>query len=264
MNLEFKKLCEEIWQKWRNEILTIPDELINRFNLQPEFLPEPYLIFNTGKETVISDKALYFLTTNPGIGGEFHQGRKKLKASYSENEKYEKVAKDYADKYLNEILKGSAKRRVEGFVYLAEKLGYNKLIQVESLPFHSKELPNRYKLLSILKKENQDNIINQYFTLLRNTLKNENVIVLSAVGTRKSISNNSLNTKWLKWQAEVIGMDIQNTKIENLIVKDQKVTCALIHTNNYNCLKGFILMMGGNNMPYKNQISNISEILKEN
>jgi hypothetical protein len=260
LNNKFKELCEKIWQDWKNETLTIPDELKNRFDLQPEFLPEPYLIFNTGKETAKSDKVLYFLTTNPGIGGEFHQGRVKLKASYPENEKYEKVAHDFADKYLNEILKGSSKRRVEGFIYLAEKLGYNQLIQVESLPFHSKVLPNKFKLLSFFEKENADNIINQYFTVLKNSLKNENVIVLSAIGTRKSISLESLNTKWLKWQTEVIGMDLSCAKIIALIENNGKVTSAFIYTNDNNILKGFILMMGGNNMPGNGALDRIAEL----
>ena len=44
-------------------------------------------------------------------------------------------------------------------IYLAEKLGYNQLVQVESLPFHSEKLPNKYKLLSLLEKGNNDNII---------------------------------------------------------------------------------------------------------
>ncbi|HPS31617.1 MAG TPA: hypothetical protein PLZ43_15290 [bacterium] len=249
MNSEYKELCENIWQDWRNGTLTIPKYLIDQFYLQPEFLPEPYLIFNTGKETAKSDKALYFLTTNPGNGWEGHQGREKLKASYPENEKYEKVAHDFAEKYLNEILKGPAKRRVEGFIHLAETLGYNQLIQVESLPFHSKELPNKFKLLSFLEKENADNIINQYFTVLKNSMKDENVIVLSAIGTRKSISLESLNTKWLKWQSEVIGMDLSCAKIIALIENNGKVTSAFIYTNDNNILKGFILMMGGNNMP---------------
>ena len=74
-----------------------------------------------------------------------------------------------------------------------------------------------------LSEYKEDELFNEYTNLLKETLVDKNVIVLSAVGTQKSLTEESIDTDWLKWQADIIGLDLKNLQKEILLKKEEKL-----------------------------------------
>lgn len=253
MNKKYKKHCNEMNKKWMNEHLDVTDKTKNDF--QMDYLPEPYLNFNAG------ENPLYVLTTNPGNGMDDQSRdvilKDKSKIGICKDDKYEEIAEKLAKFYL-EDLEGAAKRRIDGFLEISKNANFNGVIQLESYPFHSKTFPKKDNFLGDSK---EDELFKEYTNLLKETLVDKTVIVLSAVGTQKSLSKKSIDTDWLIWQADIMGLDLKNLKEKVLVEKEKKVTSIFIYQKTNNITKGFILMMGGNNLPNHDALVKIVNLI---
>ena len=247
------KYCEKLHKEWISDQLIVSEKTNKEF--QMDYMPEPYLDFSK------KDNPLYILTTNPGAGM-LEQYRKNIiieDSIITKNDSYQDTSKTFANFYVNNLT-GAAKRRIDGFKSLANNSGFDGFIQIESYPFHSRNLPNKTKFLKEFK---EDNIFVEYSQLLKNTQKDKNVIVLSAVGTKSEISNQSISSnEWLQWQANLMGLNTSNLKKKELLLKDGKVTSMFLYEKDNNLTKGFILMMGGNHLPNEDVLNLIVEVLK--
>jgi hypothetical protein len=222
-----------------------------------DHLPEPYLQFET------ANNPLYVLTTNPGKGREF-QNRESIRSKSSFiscGDQYIEIAFKLGEYYRNK-LEGKPLNRIEGFLYLAKKIGNDGVVQLESCPFHSAKLPNKTELIPYYETEP---LLKEYATCLQKSILNLNILALSAVNSKKDISVESITSNpWLEWQAHLMGFNFERVQSIPLTKKTTRVTSALIYSQEKSGLtKGFILMMGSNNLPHKNHLGPVVKVWTE-
>jgi hypothetical protein len=254
MNKEFENYCEELWKQWRDESIELPSYIKAEF--QTDYLPEPYLSFKPGKNP------LYILTTNPGQGmPEQHRDNINSRSSIvSPTMSYKEIASTMGDFYLTN-LKGAAKTRIDSIIALSQKAGFDGVVQIEACPFHSGYLPKKNALL---KQYSIEPLLSKYGNLVKSVLSERSVIAVSAVGTTKPITITSISSRaWLKWQADLIGFNIDKANIIALTEKPKKITSAFLYSENKNSVNGLVLMMGSNNLPRTKHMEPIIDVLSK-
>ena len=128
------------------------------------------------------------------------------------------------------------------------------------MPIFSANLPEKDRLVRHFKKENWLHI---YASHLKNVMKDANVVALSAVGSSAPISKSSISKRpWLRWQADLIGLSLENAKSLDLTKKGEKVTSKFIYSANGKTISGFVLMMGGNHLPQSHYLADIANIFR--
>lgn len=242
-NNSYLEYCEGIWNGWLNEKGSEEDELREYFDLQ--YCPEPYLRFIKNNE---STKQIYFLTTNPGQG--FDQQERTIvlngKSIIKSNMTYENTSKNLADYYKENLIKGS-KYRIDHMEYLSQKCGYDNFIQIESIPYHSKNIIKKDDLLKLIK--NGDSSINNYIDKVKEYLSDKNVIAIQA-GNSEDIKK---LTDWNKLQSSLIGMDIEKSKYVSLKVNDKnKDTIGMYIEKQNGSIKILCIRAGQNDLPGSN------------
>lgn len=180
------------------------------------------------------------LLTNPGAGIDFQ------KHENFEKTDYKAFANILGNIYTSEQFKkdggANAHRRLMKSIEWADHLGYNSIINIETIPFHSPNL-NKTKALDIIGKSW---ILFRYQEVLRNFLADKPVLIVAACGSKSSISIEIIkNNPWLIYQAELASITIENLKFKELTKKNGKVSSALLYDNE----KYIVLMMGSNNLP---------------
>jgi hypothetical protein len=89
------------------------------------------------------------------------------------------------------------------------------------------------------------------------------VIGLAAVGTAESISKRSLlNSTWLRWQVEVMGLDPALLELEPLVQKGRKTTSAFAFSQSHGRTSGIVLMMGSNSFPGRKGLDKFAGIME--
>lgn len=252
MNSNFIEYCESIWRTWENKTIALSTYIRSEF--QTEYLPEPYLKFNAG------NNPLYIFTTNPGKGISVqHRDNINTHASViSSKMPYEDIASEMGDYYLKH-LKGTAKTRISSIIELAHQAGYDGIVQIEACPFHSENLSKKNELLRHYKS---DPLLSTYEKFVREALSEQSVVAVSAVGANTKISTESINNRsWLNWQANLIGFNSDIAKILPITQKDGKPTSALLYSEDVNCVKSFVLMMGGNYLPKSEHMKSATKAL---
>ena len=246
--MNFKETCENLYQDWKAGKLEDNKDLNKIF--QMDYLPEPYLTYATG------EAVLYFLTTNPGAGLPFQHH-----AQHSEDSSYEQLSQELFHIYREKLNGQTAGRRIEGIEYIKKQSGFNGLTQVESCPFHSKTLPNKNSLPTLF---NEVPILAEYTMALKEELKNKTVIALSATSTQSNIALSSIKDNvWLNWQADLMGFNFSTAAIKPLAQKDNRITSAFLYSRVNSNIKGFILVMGGNNIPKTEHLNTIAKVIRE-
>ena len=245
--MKYKVYCESLYRDWLTSLLNVSS--LTKDIFQMNYLPEPYLVYSSGEEP------LFFLTTNPGASLPFQH-----RDNYSKNSKYKQISQELVHIYRKKLKGTTAGRRIEGIEYLKQQSGFDGLIQVESCPFHSKNLPNKKTLPSLIENEP---VLSRYTEQLKYELQEKSVIALSAVSTRVEISESSIKGNiWLSWQAELIGFNFNNINIIPLAKKESRTTSAFLYSKDNGSVKGFILVMGGNNIPKSKYLDTIAEIIR--
>lgn len=138
--------CEQMWRWWLEGNVPPSSMLRKKFDL--DAAPEPYLWFEEGAVPLI------VITTNPGatmdhqrrtkvIGGEsfLHPG-----LSYSE-------AAVALGAFYKRQLRGAAKRRIDAQSEISDQAGFDGVLQVECIPWHSPALPAKESVAQALKAE---------------------------------------------------------------------------------------------------------------
>jgi len=121
-------------------------------------------------------------------------------------------------------------------------LGYNALVNIETVPFHSPDI----KKLQALKAIHSSYPLFAYHNVLKNFLIGKPVLIVAATGTKHSISiSNLTKSPWIIYQMDLAGMNVDSLKMEVLTEKNGKITSAIFSDND----KHIVLMMGSNNLP---------------
>jgi hypothetical protein len=231
MKISYIEFCQKLFQDWQNNNLNVNETCKRLFQL--EYIPEPYLNFKKSKNP------LYILNINPGSGMDELQLRDKI----TENN-YEEIANRFGDFYLSDDFKkaGAAYRRNIRALEIAKENGFDGFINLETIPFHSNTL-NKVSGLKVVKSEP---ILIEYTTLLKDFVNDKCVIVVTACSSKHSITKDTIsNNSWLDFQRDCIGLNLETSKLIPLVMKDSKVTVAIISDKN----KHILLMMGSNNFP---------------
>lgn len=212
-------------------------------------LYEPYLLFpvndtnNSSIDDLLKDP-LFILTTNPGGVMDFQKPtnfRKFIQrySSYSAEElSYQEIAFLLGKYYMNAPEIKNARARIQKMVYLAKKLNKTGVVQVEMIPFHSKDFKSNRKHL-YAKNLEKDIFLNTYTTDLRNLLAN--VSVLSPQGWLNEKKND-----WLPLIKKTMGLE--ETTYNGLKQSKGSDSIAFVSTQEP-VIKGITLIKGSNNFP---------------
>lgn len=231
MESTYIAFCQKLFEDWRSSNLKVDRSCEQLFQL--EYVPEPYLNFKA------SQNPLYILNINPGSGMDDLQLRDKLI-----EDKYDDVANRFGDFYLSNDFKkaGAAYRRNIRALQIAEDNGFNGFVNLETIPFHSNTL-NKLRALEVVKSEP---ILIEYTALLKDFISDKCVVVVAACSSRDSITKKTVSdNSWLNFQRDCIGLNLETSKLTPLVIKNNKVTSAIISDRN----KHILLMMGSNNFP---------------
>lgn len=228
----YYEYCDVLHQKWFDKTLKYEDGFEEIF--QVDYSPEPYFVLKNGSNPI------FMLLTNPGAGMDFQ------KHENFEKSDYKAFANILADIYTSEQFKMdggvNAHRRLIKSIEFADHLGYNSIVNIETIPFHSPNL-DKAKALGMIRKSW---ILISYQEVLKKFLHDKPVLIVAACSSKTSISIETIkNSKWLLYQAELANIKIENLKIKELTHKDGKTTSAML----YDDLKYIVLMMGSNNLP---------------
>jgi hypothetical protein len=171
-------------------------------------------------------------------------GKSVVDKEYSYYENAKKLADFYSTK-----LTGNARVRVEAMKQLSMLYGSQGFAQVECIPYHSKNLPNKSQ---IIKYCEQDNELSNYITLLKNYLSDKDIIAVSAVGSANEIAcTEEYFSEWLHWQSQIMGFSFQSAEKHDIVFHKTtgRVTGALLLSHKDNTKKAFFLMMRSNSLP---------------
>lgn len=257
MDKNYVEFCESLWSKWCAGKLNLPPDVTTR--LQPQFAPEPYVQFETGK------KPLCVLLTNPGKGMP-HQlltSVKNGKSCITTKMTYHQASLALGIFYLKTLRRGKAAlTRLEGMIRFKQHVRADCLIGFESIPFHSAKLPNKTRILSLVAA---CELLRQYQDVLSAALQQHSVIAVSAVDSGKSISKSSVESSpWLKWQASLLGITPRRLKLVKLVEKKDKVTQAFLYQRIGDATRGFILTAGNARWPSEPNESVVAKHFKRN
>jgi hypothetical protein len=228
----YLKYCQLLHEQWRKGKLDKDDKLNELFDL--DFCPEPYFTLKEGKNP------LFMLLTNPGSGMDFQRRR-------NSGPDYSSFSQILPTVYLSEKFRkgrgsNAAYRRLIKSIAFADYLGYDSIVNIETIPFHSSKLPKNKALNAI----NFSSVLTEYHQHLKKYLSDKPVLIVSACSSSKSISKEViLKSDWLKFQIELAGIQLSSLTMRALTKKKEKVTSALFKGGN----KYVVLMMGSNNLP---------------
>ena len=250
MPVGYITFCEDkLWCTWKEQTLSVPPPF------DPEAAPEPYLYFGADTNRLVA------LTTNPGATMR-HQRRAAVQAGTGplcEKDKYAKAAPKLGDFYETHLT-GQAWHRIAKLRRLSSCLGYEGVMQVELIPFHSATLPQKSRLLEEINKEGS--LLGHYVELLGKSLRDRPVVGIQAASTQSSFSRKTKLSPWLRRVAEITGLDLNAADFVSLVEKGRKTTAAA-WVSKREPRKALVLMMGTNNLPGDDGLWKLAAALRE-
>lgn len=259
----FKAFADDMFNAWRAGAVSFGNWLNDSSlysslckDFQMDYLPEPYYYYELSGSQVTDacfNNPLFVLNNNPG-GGLHFQHRNAINSGPVKFKCYDDCSNYIANTYYrsNKYIGDSACRRIQKAIECANKLGCDGIIFVETFFLHSKKL-NKIKYLKLYNSEfsKPNSKIIEYSNLLKNVLKGEKVLCITAVRPGISLGYNNINywkNGWMQHQAGLIGLDLSSLNSSNIIpiiINNNKCTSCLIKKNN----KYMVCMQGSNNIP---------------
>jgi hypothetical protein len=230
---EYIAFCEKLWRDWLEHKLFASSFVRKVFDV--DAAQEPYLLFETGKNPLVA------LTTNPGATM-WHQCRAAVKARTGplrEEDTYAEAARKLGD-FCKTHLTGQARQRIDKLEKLSESLGYEGVMQVEAIPFHSPDLPQKNALLEPIKKAE---LLGSYAGQLESFLRDKPVVI-----PQTSNRPEKRSSRWLTWITTVAGLNLSRAEFVPLVWKDTEITGAA-WVSGEGVGKPLVLMMGMTTLP---------------
>lgn len=251
----YQDRCEEIWAQWLEGHVPGSSVLKKRFDL--DAAPEPYLWFEEGADPLV------VVTTNPGATMD-HQRRPKVIGGESflhPGLSYSEAAAALGAFYKRELT-DAAKRRIDAQGEISNQAGFDGLLQVECIPWHSASLSGKESVIQALTAEPA---FQTYVKPLREFLFRQPTIALSAVSTRSPIGIGSIQKSvWLKWQTDLMNLRLDKAVFLPLVRKEEKVTSGAVIDRTGGAVKAMVLMMGGNHWPNSSARRALAEEIRRN
>lgn len=235
--------CQDLYSNWNNCTLNYDPALESFFDLNA--LPEPYLSFKS------LENPLYFLTTNPGGVMEF---QKRDNFNYSD-ELYSDLAHKLGERYLLNLDKigTQAVTRIKRMIQLSELVKKSGVIQVEAIPYHSKNFNNKSAFLKCL----TDFTLIAYINHLKDHLTDKPVLSIQAGSPDL---NRIKSNDWILFLCDTMNLDIDKAHMYPIKVKtDGKVTIGMLWDNRNR--KGIIFNNAINSFPGDEGILTIAKII---
>lgn len=238
--MSYVDLCETWWKRWLEGKCAPSSWVRDAFVL--DAAPEPYLVFGEDVDP------LCVLTTNPG-GAMPHQLRENIESGdsfLSKTMSYAEAARSLASFYVR-TLTGTASRRIAAQTEIAAASGFSGVLQVECIPWHSSNLPEKTKILQSIE---EDEDLRVYTRRLRAFIARRATIALAAVSPRFDFTTRPRRlSPWVSWLFEILGVDPDRADSIPLTAKGDRVTSAALVPNATGTPKAIVLMMGGNHFP---------------
>lgn len=231
--------CERLWRQWLDGEIRVTPYIAKVLKL--DAVPEPYLHFGPAHDPLI------VLTTNPGDVME-HQRRESIDRSHDllkRSMDYATAERALADFYERK-LKGKARTRIEAVKNIADVCGNKGVLQIELIPFHSSQLPDKAR---VLREIGSDEVCSEYLRHVRAAIRERSVLCISAVTTRMALSKEIELSPWLSWQTSIMNLDRSTAEFLPLVYKGGRVTCAALISKRPGCVKALVLMQGSNQLP---------------
>jgi hypothetical protein len=144
-----------------------------------------------------------------------------------EGDSYQEVARKLALNYLatfhEECGLHTALNRIKNMLAIAEAAEFGGVVQIDALPWHSRDLPSRIKQkLPRLIAECEST--RSYTGELKSYLADKQVITVDGIGSRAGITKHSFESSWFAFKADLIGLDVKHAKLHEITVKGEKVS----------------------------------------
>lgn len=251
MSEDYIAFCEEkLWCGWKQHTLSMP------LHFDREAAPEPYLYFGADTNRLVA------LTTNPGASM-CHQRHAAVRARMGplkDEDRYTEAALKLGCFY-ERILDGRpAGQRIAKLRKLSSLLGYDGVMQVELIPFHSAALAQKNTLLGKIKEK--DSLLGRYAELLGEFLEDRPIVSIQAVSTRASLNQKTELSPWLRWVAEIVGVELNTAGFVSLVEIGPKTTAAA-WVSKREPRKAFVLMMGNNDLPADEGLSKLATAVRD-
>lgn len=248
---DFIQLCETLWRDWLAESLDVSSFVDATFDMNAA--PEPYVSFDAGRRPLIA------LTTNPGmtmphqLRSHVQQGNGPLNRGMD----YAKAARILGSFYKQELSPSNpAKHRITKLLNLSSLLGAEGVLQIDVCPFHSPTMP---KKLALIRESAQHGLLARYVEAVQGYIAAQSVVVVSAVGTQKSLRPGMKVSPWLAWLSIIAGLDLKHASFVRLVSRDAKTTCGAFVSSGSGVMKAHVLMMGSNNLPNSEALKVLTE-----
>lgn len=235
----FIAYCETLWLDWLAGRIDSSSFSSTGFDL--EAAPEPYLPFGVGSRPLVA------LTTNPGATmahqrlDSIRAGKGPLRSSTS----YAAAAAALATFY-QQNLTGAAAHRIRALRVLSSLSGYDGVLQVEAIPFHSPTMPKKTQFLRTVSERD---LLGVYTGMVRAFLQPRPVVMVSAVSSKHSLGPATELAPWAAHLASLAGLVLGRARLISLVTKGSRTTAAALVTSESGAPKALVLMMGGNHLP---------------
>jgi hypothetical protein len=224
-------ICEQIYHDWiRGDV----DPGLEGFDVG--HLPEPYLEFGQEGDPCI------FLTTNPGAGMDVQ-----LPAGLSQliggplPEHYQTAARHMAQFYEHSgQLKGAPLANIRAMRGIAAALGYQRVLQVEMVPWHSPKFPDKRKTLERLRSVAR---YREYAEALGALLARSPVVLSWSGGDPERRSGDGMDFK-----AAPMGLDLARAHMFE-ISRTDRASQALLWSHDSRGLRGLFVNRAAANLP---------------
>ena len=193
------------------------DDILLNEQCDLQYAPEPYVIMKNG------DTPLFILSSNPDTPMDLKQLNNMNGGSYLE------FSNQLADFYLSDSpeLEKNWSTKLQNSFDLTDRLGYNSVVNIMTVPFYSQNL-NKEKLLALIRTSYS---LFLYVCCLETFLFDKSVLIPVVINSDQEICLERISSNdWLLYQLDIINVKLIDLKMTVLTRDRDKVTSALFWT----------------------------------
>ena len=230
-------VCEHLYSDWLEGKATLRSSAA-RSIFSDAHAPEPYLMFGQGQSTAI------WVTTNPGEGFDYQLRPSATSKSVFDGVKsYEVAAKKLGTLYSSPMasIHPAARANIASMLRISKLLGATRVMQVETYPWHSRQLPNKAKLDVTLSRDEPTFV--EYQRQLRAMIDKEPLVLAWCAGVPSRSAGAGIDLK-----ARAIRLDLQRAKVLPL-ESTTDVSQALFWSADEDRFRGLFVTQGSATLP---------------
>lgn len=238
---QYQEASQAVYESWCNGTA---DEVLPHI-FEAQYLPEPYLDFGFSQD----ENFCVFLTTNPGKGSDvqLREGVEKL-CGGSVPIEYHPLARTMACHYDGgNSINNAARANIEAMKGIASAMGRTGLLQVEMVPWHSPNLPDKDGAVAEL---SESALFMNYRTALERLIRACPLVLSWSAGFPARRTGTGVDFK-----ANAMGFDLASANILELSRTDRGISQALLWTRDSTTIRGLFVRQGSANLPANRLLS---------